>query len=1104
MRPEARPFGDGLRPTRGRELESEEGGLRSFRTASAHPPSPSPTRPIRPRPLSTLPPSVTVQPPQSPPKVKALNLNLANTQSYLSTDTSLSATPGASSPSPRQFRIPSRPNTPHLEPRRSPKLSPSQPPSPPPPRRSGEFRRERDAPSKPAPPPVNRAEKPKFASKPAALNLNFRTQETILEPSHAHSSARDISPFSTPPGSGSSPEYELPAPPLPGPRPRPQSTLEPNSRTFEPPPVHHSVISRRRDQDTNGLNRGLMSPQITGDPRPTLPNRPQAASDTKSRAPSSMMPPPLRPSVDTAPARLSPLTAESTPTYTTPPKRVFSQPTSQQLQTPPRSHGRSMTVDRTSDRAPAEFRTTTIVPYSDSRQNSHPPSTTSLLKEPPPPGDYPDASLSNRRPPYFEKFAREISTKSEPRIFDVCGQYVCTSGQFTRVWSLVDGVMVTNLPNSEGVKIISVAFKPSEEIKDEGTKLWLGSNVGEIMEVDIYAGQGGSIVATKANAHTRREIIKIYRHRKEMWTLDDGGTLHIWGPDSTGCPQLTNPYQSYRLPKGHSFSMVVVDELWHATGKDIRVFVPTLDGSTQFQILQRPLNQPNTGDITSGTSIGSQPDKVYFGHSDGKVTIYSRRDYSCLGVFNVSIYKITSLAGVDGNLWAGFSTGMIYVYDTTKPIWVAKKDWQAHDNPVQKLISDRSSCWTLNRAQVVSLGQDNMIRIWDGLLQDDWIENQMQSQEDQYCELDTISTLVMTWNAGASTPYHLQHSDQDASFFRDLIQGSNCPDILVFGFQELVDLEDKKAVTKSIFKSSKKKDPSEMEHMSHQYRDWRDYLTRCLDDYMPRNELYHLLHTAHLVGLFSCIFVRAPLRDRIRSVSAVEVKRGLGGRSGNKGALVIRFVLDDSSVCFINCHLAAGQTQTKDRNHDITTILESSILPAERDHSVRQDSYIGGGDGSMILDHELCILNGDLNYRIDTMGRDTVVSAVKSKNLNKLLERDQLLASKRKNPWFKLRSFHELPITFAPTYKYDVGTDNYDTSDKKRAPAWCDRVLYRGKGIQQLDYRRHEVRVSDHRPVTGSFTMTVKKISPQKRAVKWEECQRRMQERKERLLQEAK
>lgn len=172
--------------------------------------------------------------------------------------------------------------------------------------------------------------------------------------------------------------------------------------------------------------------------------------------------------------------------------------------------------------------------------------------------------------------------------------------------------------------------------------------------------------------------------------------------------------------------------------------------------------------------------------------------------------------------------------------------------------------------------------------------------------------------------------------------------------------------------------------------------------------------------------------------------------------------------------------------------------------SARQDVFVGGGDGSMIMDHEICILNGDLNYRIDTMGRDTVVNAVKANNLTKLLERDQLLASKRKNPWFKLRAFHELPITFAPTYKYDVGTDNYDTSEKKRAPAWCDRLLYRGiNRIRQLNYKRHEVKVSDHRPVTGLFEIVIKTISPKKRALKWDDCQRMLLGLKEKQGDEA-
>ena len=223
-----------------------------------------------------------------------------------------------------------------------------------------------------------------------------------------------------------------------------------------------------------------------------------------------------------------------------------------------------------------------------------------------------------------------------------------------------------------------------------------------------------------------------------------------------------------------------------------------------------------------------------------------------------------------------------------------------------------------------------------------------------------------------------------------------------------------------------------------------------------------------------------------------------------QGALLLRFILDDSSLCLVNCHLAAGQTQTVHRNNDLTAILESTVLQPVHT-STQSETFVGGGDGSMILDHEICILNGDLNYRIDTMGRDTVVKAVNAKTLSKLLERDQLLVSRRRNPGFRARAFKEFPITFAPTYKYDVGSDRYDTSEKRRAPAWCDRILYRGAGnIKQLDYRRHELRISDHRPVSGLFKLRIKTISANKRAEVWRESRVSYGKAKEDLAKEAK
>jgi hypothetical protein len=200
-------------------------------------------------------------------------------------------------------------------------------------------------------------------------------------------------------------------------------------------------------------------------------------------------------------------------------------------------------------------------------------------------------------------------------------------------------------------------------------------------------------------------------------------------------------------------------------------------------------------------------------------------------------------------------------------------------------------------------------------------------------------------------------------------------------------------------------------------------------------------------------------------------------------------MIEDSSLCFINCHLAAGQTHTAHRNNDVATILEAESLPTERDPDIRASLYVGGGDGTQILDHEVCILNGDLNYRIDAIPRNTVVDMIKRNEFSKLLERDQIMVSRRRVSGFRLSTFAEAPITFAPTYKYDVGTDNYDSSEKKRSPAWCDRLLYRGPGrIKQIEYRRHEVKVSDHRPVSGTFKIRVKRIDPKKREKAKEKC----------------
>lgn len=41
------------------------------------------------------------------------------------------------------------------------------------------------------------------------------------------------------------------------------------------------------------------------------------------------------------------------------------------------------------------------------------------------------------------------------------------------------------------------------------------------------------------------------------------------------------------------------------------------------------------------------------------------------------------------------------------------------------------------------------------------------------------------------------------------------------------------------------------------------------------------------------------------------------------------------------------------------------------------------------------------------------------------------------------RGFIEGNLDFAPTYKYDLFSEDYDTSEKCRTPAWTDRILWK-------------------------------------------------------------
>ncbi|KAI1390693.1 DNase I-like protein [Hypoxylon trugodes] len=77
--------------------------------------------------------------------------------------------------------------------------------------------------------------------------------------------------------------------------------------------------------------------------------------------------------------------------------------------------------------------------------------------------------------------------------------------------------------------------------------------------------------------------------------------------------------------------------------------------------------------------------------------------------------------------------------------------------------------------------------------------------------------------------------------------------------------------------------------------------------------------------------------------------------------------------------------------------------------------------------------------------------------LDSLLPHDQLKRMIKERKAFH-EGWHEGPIKFLPTYKYDVGTVGlFDSSEKQRAPSWCDRILYRTR----TDVNQHDKKIKD-------------------------------------------
>ncbi|XP_042460841.1 type IV inositol polyphosphate 5-phosphatase 6-like isoform X1 [Zingiber officinale] len=321
--------------------------------------------------------------------------------------------------------------------------------------------------------------------------------------------------------------------------------------------------------------------------------------------------------------------------------------------------------------------------------------------------------------------------------------------------------------------------------------------------------------------------------------------------------------------------------------------------------------------------------------------------------------------------------------------------------------------------------------------------------------IDNLTLFVGTWNVAGRTPggpgmFHLG----------DWLMPTPSPaDMFVLGFQEIVRLSAGNVL------GAEDTGPA---------RRWLSLVDQALNsthEEAPDSAAYRLAASKQMVGVFLCVWVRAGLAPLVSDVKVSCVRRGIMGCTGNKGSISISITLQrTTTLCFVCTHLASGEKDGDElrRNLDVIEIMKRTRFPPTRENCSPET----------ILEHDKIVWLGDLNYRLAGDTRQLL----QKNDWRALLEKDQLQIEKRAGRVFS--GFEEGPIEFMPTYKYLTNSDVYTikpakSRGKRRTPAWCDRILWRGKGMKQVLYGRGESQFSDHRPVYSFFSLQMNYEQPE-------------------------
>jgi hypothetical protein len=239
--------------------------------------------------------------------------------------------------------------------------------------------------------------------------------------------------------------------------------------------------------------------------------------------------------------------------------------------------------------------------------------------------------------------------------------------------------------------------------------IWGGTKDGALFELEVPSG---TLVDHRPGVHSGvvTGVWRVARDNK-MASLDETGKLQLWpSGDLAALPRtqrLAGTGNGGDKVSAGGYSTVLGTQLWTASrpsgstrSPSVRVYDLSSDGAA-FNVTTRPATMSSDGagigGVTAATVLPARPNKAYLAHETGHVSIWDRASGTCEQVVKVSTFQITVLVGVGRQLWAGYRTGMLFVYDTgadgddsepkSEP-WKVLKKWQAHADPIMGLAID--------------------------------------------------------------------------------------------------------------------------------------------------------------------------------------------------------------------------------------------------------------------------------------------------------------------------------------------------------------------------------------------------------------------------------